>query len=128
MIVLDTATWIWRASDPKRLSTKARRAIDEAERAFVSAISVWEVAMLVARRRIQLDRSVEQWVDIALALPTIQLAPLEPAIAVRSTKLPGEFHSDPADRMIVATALENGASVVTPDERIRSYPHVQCIW
>lgn len=128
MIVLDTATWIWRASDPKRLTTSARRAIDEAESALVSAISVWEVAMLVAKRRIQLDRPVEQWVDIALALPGIQLAPLEPAIAVRSTKLPGEFHPDPADRIIVATALENAVPIVTPDERIRSYPHVQATW
>ncbi|HME69951.1 MAG TPA: type II toxin-antitoxin system VapC family toxin [Myxococcota bacterium] len=128
MIVLDTATWIWRASDPKRLTTSARRAIDEAERALVSAISVWEVAMLVAKRRIQLDRPVEQWVNIALALPGIQLAPLEPAIAVRSTKLPGEFYPDPADRIIVATALENAARIITPDERIRSYPHIQSTW
>lgn len=128
MIVLDTATWIWRASDPKRLTTSARRAIDEAERALVSAISVWEVAMLVAKRRIQLDRPVEQWVDIALALPGIQLAALEPAIAVRSTKLPGEFHPDPADRIIVATALENAVPIITPDDRIRSYPHVQSAW
>ncbi len=128
MIVLDTATWIWRASDPKRLTTSARRAIDQAERALVSAISVWEVAMLVAKRRIQLDRPVEQWVDIALALPGIQLAPLEPAIAVRSTKLPGEFHPDPADRIIVATALENAVPIITPDDRIRSYPHVQSAW
>ena len=128
MIVLDTATWIWRASDPKRLTTSARRAIDQAERALVSAISVWEVAMLVAKRRIQLDRRVEQWVDIALALPGIQLAPLEPAIAVRSTKLPGEFHPDPADRIIVATALENAVPIITPDDRIRSYPHVQSAW
>ena len=128
MIVLDTATWIWRASDPKRLTTSARRAIDEAERVLVSAISVWEVAMLVAKRRIQLDRPVEQWVDIALALPGIQLAPLEPAIAVRSTKLPGEFHSDPADCIIVATALENAVPIITPDARIRSYPHVQSAW
>jgi PIN domain nuclease of toxin-antitoxin system len=128
VIVLDTATWIWRASDPKRLTTSARRAIDEAERALVSAISVWEVAMLVAKRRIQLDRPVEQWVDIALALPGIQLAPLEPAIAVRSAKLPGEFHPDPADRIIVATALENAVPIITPDDRIRSYPHVQSAW
>ena len=128
MIVLDTATWIWRASDPKRLTTRARRAIDEAESALVSAISVWEVAMLVAKRRIQLDRPVEQWVDIALALPGIQLAALDPAIAVRSTKLPGEFHPDPADRIIVATALENAVAIITPDERIRSYPHVQSAW
>jgi len=128
VIVLDTATWIWRASDPKRLTTSARRAIDEADRVLVSAISVWEVAMLVAKRRIQLDRPVEQWVDIALALPGIQLAPLDPAIAVRSTKLPGEFHPDPADRIIVATALENAVPIITPDERIRSYPHVQSAW
>ena len=128
MIVLDTAAWIWRASDPKRLTTRARRAIDEAERVLVSAISVWEVAMLVAKRRIQLDRPVEQWVDIALALPRIQLALLEPAIAVRSTKLPGNFHPDPADRIIVATALERAVPIVTPDERIRSYPHVQSMW
>jgi PIN domain nuclease of toxin-antitoxin system len=128
VIVLDTATWIWLASDPKRLSARAKRAIDQAERAFVSAISAWEVAMLVAKRRIQLDRPVERWIDLALALPGIQLAPLEPAIAVRSTKLPGEFHPDPADRMIVATALEHAVPVVTPDERIRSYPHVQSTW
>jgi len=128
VIVLDTATWIWRASDAKRLSSRARRAIDEAESLLVSAISVWEVAMLVAKRRIQLDRPVEQWVDIALALPGIQLAALEPAIAVRSAKLPGEFHPDPADRIIVATALECSAPIVTPDDRIRSYPHVQSLW
>jgi PIN domain nuclease of toxin-antitoxin system len=128
VILLDTATWIWRASDPKRLSASARRNIDRAEHALVSAISVWEVAMLVAKRRIQLDRPVEQWVDVALALPGIQLAPLEPAVAVRSTKLPGEFHPDPADRIIVATALEKGVSIITPDDRIRSYPHVQSSW
>ena len=115
MIVLDTATWIWRASDPERLTTSGRRAIDQAERVLVCAISVWEVAMLVAKRRVQLDRPVEQWVGIALALPGIQIAPLEPAIAVRSTKLPGEFGPDPADRIIVATALEN--AVLNPHAR-----------
>jgi PIN domain nuclease of toxin-antitoxin system len=128
LIVLDTATWIWRASDPKHLSTAARRAIDQAEHKLVSAISVWEVAMLVAKRRIQLDRPVELWVDMALALPGIQLAPLDPSIAVHSTKLPGDFHPDPADRIIVATALENAMPIVTPDERIRSYPHVRSTW
>jgi PIN domain nuclease of toxin-antitoxin system len=128
VIVLDTAAWIWRASDPKRLSTTARRAIDQADRSLVSAISVWEVAMLVAKRRIRLDRPVETWIDVALALPGIELAPLDPAIAVRSTKLPGTFHPDPADRIIVATALENAVPIITPDERIGSYPHVQSVW
>ena len=63
-----------------------------------------------------------------LDVPGIQLAPLEPAIAVRSTKVPGEFHPDPADRIIVATALENAVPIITPDDRIRSYPHVQSAW
>jgi PIN domain nuclease of toxin-antitoxin system len=128
LIVLDTAAWIWRVSDPKRLSARARRAIDGAETVLVSAISVWEIAMLVAKRRIQLDRAVEDWVDVALALPGIQLASLEPAIAVRSSRLPGEFHPDPADRIIVATALEMTAPIITPDERILRYPHVQSAW
>ena len=128
MIVLDTAAWIWRASDPKQLTPAARRAIDAAEGVLVSAISVWEVAMLVAKRRIQLDRPIEQWVDLALSLPGVQLAPLEPSIAMRSTKLPGDFHPDPADRIVVATALEYAIPIVTPDERIRSYPHVQSTW
>jgi PIN domain nuclease of toxin-antitoxin system len=128
VIVLDTATWIWLASDPGRLSLAARTAIERVDLALVSAISVWEIGMLVAKQRIRLDRPVEQWVDLALALPTIQLAALDPAIAVRSTQLPGTLHSDPADRIIVATALEAAAPIVTPDERIRAYPHVQSTW
>ena len=128
LIVLDTAAWIWHASDPERLTGRARQAFDEAERVLVSAISIWEVAMLVAKRRIQLDRPIEQWIDTAIAMPKVQLAALEPAIAVRSTMLPGAFHPDPADRITVATALEHGIAVVTPDERIRSYPHVQSTW
>jgi PIN domain nuclease of toxin-antitoxin system len=128
VIVLDTAAWIWLASDPARLSARARRAIDGAEVALVSAISVWEMAMLVAKRRIQLDRPVDRWVDLALSLPGVELATLDPAIAIRSTRLPGELPGDPADRIIVATALEAASAVCTPDERIRAYPHVQSVW
>ena len=128
MIVLDTASWIWLASDPRRLSSRARRQIEAADVALVSAVSVWEVAMLVARRRIALDREVGDWVGLALALPKVELASLDPAIAIRSTQLPGEFHADPADRIIVATALERSAPVVTPDRRILDYPHVRAEW
>ena len=128
MIVLDTASWIWLASDPRRLSARARRSIEAADRALVSAISVWEVTMLVARRRIALDREVGDWVALALALPKLELASLDPAIAIRSTQLPGDFHADPADRIIVATALELSAPLITPDRRIRAYPHVRAEW
>ena len=131
MILLDTHVLVRYLMGDKKLGRRAVASIDKAlpdDEVFVSAISFWEVAMLVAKRRIQLDRPVEQWVDVALALPGIQLAPLDPGIAVLSTKLPGEFHPDPGDRMIVATALEHGVPVVTPDERIRAYPHVRSTW
>jgi PIN domain nuclease of toxin-antitoxin system len=128
MILLDTATWIWRASDPKHLSRAAKRAIEGTDRLAVSAISLWEIAMLVAKRRIELDRPIDDWIDAALALPGIELVQLEPRIAVRSTRLPGAFQPDPADRIIVATALERAIRIATPDQRIRSYPHVQTIW
>jgi PIN domain nuclease of toxin-antitoxin system len=128
LIVLDTASWIWLASDPRRLSARARRHIEATDTALVSAISVWEVAMLVARRRIVLDREVEDWVALALALPKLELASLDPGIAIRSTRLPGDFHADPADRLIVATALERAALLITPDRRILDYPHVRAEW
>jgi PIN domain nuclease of toxin-antitoxin system len=128
VIVLDTAAWIWLVSDPRRLSTRARKQIEGADVALVSALSVWELAMLVARRRITLDRDIEDWVALALALPKLELASLDPAIAIRSTRLPGDFHADPADRIIVATALERSASLVTPDRRILDYPHVRAEW
>jgi PIN domain nuclease of toxin-antitoxin system len=128
VIVLDTASWIWLASDPRRLSARARRHVEAADAALVSAISVWEVAMLVARRRIALDREVEEWVALALALPKVELASLDPAIAIRSTRLPGEFPADPADRIIVATAIERSAPLITPDRRILDYPHVRAEW
>jgi PIN domain nuclease of toxin-antitoxin system len=128
LIVLDTASWIWLASDPRRLSARARDRIEAADQALVSAISVWEVSMLVARRRIELDRDVEDWVALALALPKLELASLDPAIAIRSTRLPGEFHADPADRIIVATAIERSAALITPDQRMRAYPHVRAEW
>lgn len=84
--------------------------------------------MLGPTRRIRLDRPVEDWVDVALALPGIELAPLEPAIAIRSTRLVAGCHPDPADRIIVATALVHACAVVTPDSRIQSYPHAQSTW
>jgi len=84
--------------------------------------------MLVAKRRIALDRPIEDWVEAALALPGVDVVQLEARIAIRSTRLPGAFHPDPADRIIVATALERSVPLVTPDDRIRDYQHVQSIW
>jgi PIN domain nuclease of toxin-antitoxin system len=128
LIVLDTHVWIWWISAPRKLSLHARRAIDEAKELAVSAISLWEVAMLVAKSRLELDRDVGLWMRQALAAPRIGLAPLSVEIAVRSTTLGHDFHGDPADRLIVATALELNAALVTKDDRLRSWNGILTVW
>ncbi len=84
--------------------------------------------MLVAKGRLVFDRDVAVWLDLALKLPGVELVALSPRIALRSAKLEEGFLGDPADRIIVATALEYGCTIVSKDERIRTYPHVRVIW
>jgi PIN domain nuclease of toxin-antitoxin system len=87
----------------------------------VSVISVWEVAMLEAKGRIRLSKDCLSWVNEALRAPGLGLIPLTPEIAVDSSRLPGVFHGDPADRILVATARRQGAILLTRDEKILSY-------
>ncbi|WP_298437537.1 type II toxin-antitoxin system VapC family toxin [Geobacter sp.] len=131
MIVLDTHAWVWWVSSSEMLGAAARRAVDEAARAhelFVSTISAWEVAMLVEKGRLSLTLDVRDWIARSEALPFLTFVPLSNAIAVESVRLPGFPHADPADRIIVATALSLGAILVTKDEKISAYPHVKCLW
>jgi len=88
---------------------------------LVSAISVWEVGMLEAKGRIILEQDCLDWVRDALAAPGTRLAPLEPAIAIASSRLPGAFHGDPADRIIIATARAYACPIVTADHAIIAY-------
>ena len=128
MIVLDTHAWVWWAAEPKRLSVRATRAIEESAEIGVSAVSAWEVAMLVAKERLTLDRDVLVWVRQALALPGIVLVPLSPEIAVASAALGADFPGDPADRILAATAFRHRAPLVTRDRRLRSLPSLRTIW
>ncbi len=124
MIVLDTHTLIWLIAGDRRLGETARAAIEESaqtDRAAVSAITPWEIAMLAEKGRLRLGREVRSWIDEALALPGIFLAPIEPAVAIDSVRLPGGFHADPADRFIVSTARRFDAPVITADRAILSY-------
>ena len=128
MIVLDSHAWVWWATSSANLSKKAARAIQVDHTVYVSAISCWEVAMLVMKGRLVFDRDLEVWLDLALKLPGVQLASLSPRIAVRSARLGEGFRGDSADCIIVATALEYGCAIVSKDQRIHSYPHVRSIW
>ena len=128
LIVLDTHVWIWWAGSPARLSARARAAIEAAAELGVSAIRVWELATLVAKKRLELDRDVLTWARQALALPRVSLLPLTPEIAVRSAALSLELSADPADRIIAATAAELGSSLVSRDARLRELDSPKTIW
>jgi PIN domain nuclease of toxin-antitoxin system len=111
-----------------KLSAHARTSIDEANAIGVSAISCWEVAMLVHRRRITFDRDTLLWVQQALARPGVRLLPITPRVAVRSTQLGKEAPSDPADRLIIATALEERVPIVTRDAEIIDSGLCETLW
>jgi PIN domain nuclease of toxin-antitoxin system len=91
----------------------------------ISVISCWEVAKLVEYNRLTLPCPIEEWFEQATAYPGIQLLNVTPRIAVESTKLPGTFHRDPADQIIVATARIYDSPLLTADDRILNYPHVR---
>jgi PIN domain nuclease of toxin-antitoxin system len=127
MIVLDTHIWVWWVHGSEQLTSPQTQIIQASETNAigVSAISVWEVAKLVENRRLELPCSLRQWFDEALSYPGIRLIELTPAIAIESTRLPGDFHRDPADQIIVATARLYDCPLVTSDSRILKYPHVK---
>lgn len=129
MIVLDTHIWVWWASESAELTAGQRQALQAHSGAGlgVSIISCWEVAKLVERGRLQLTLPVESWLEQALALPGVQLLELTPRIVVESTQLPGEFHRDPADQLIVATARIYDVPLLTADGKVLAYPHVQTV-
>lgn len=123
-VLLDTHALVWLVAGDGRLRLAARRCIEAAaqeQQLWVSAITPWEIGMLVAKGRLVLDRDVMDWLQAALALPGIRVAPLEPAVAVAGTRLPGELHGDPADRLIVATARHLGATLITADAALLAY-------
>ncbi len=131
MIVLDTHAWVWWVSKPELLSPYAKNAADDAARRhelFVSTISSWEVALLIEKGRLLLSLDVRDWIARCEALPFIIFVPVSNSIAVASVRLPGFPHADPADRIIVATAMSLGANLVTKDEKIQGYPHLKTIW
>ena len=130
MILLDTHVLIWWANgEHERLSAAAIAAIEaEEQQRLVSAISCWEVAMLAERGRLGLSVDMERWLNLVASVPRLQLLPLSPAVAVASTRLPGTFHADPADRFLVAQSRHLNIPLVTADSKIRAYPHVRSLW
>ena len=127
-ILLDTHVWIWASLDDRTsLSPRAVRVIKEAKRKWVSAISCWELAKLVERKRIGFSIPVLNWITRSFNEMDISIADFSPEIAVESTQLKG-FHKDPADQIIVATSRVLGVPLLTSDRRILDFPDVETIW
>jgi PIN domain nuclease of toxin-antitoxin system len=118
LLLVDTHTLIWMVEQAPKLGAQTAEALNRAgweNRIAVSAITPWEIGLLVNKGRLQLGADVMHWIRTALAQPGVRLAALEPEIAVESTRLPFEMHADPADRILVATARHLGATLVTAD-------------
>jgi PIN domain nuclease of toxin-antitoxin system len=131
MIVLDTHVWLWWVSNPALLSAAARKAIDHAMadgEICISSISVLEVAILVKKGRLEFTMPAEDWIARSEALHFLRFIPVDNRIAIKSANLPGQLHDDPADRIIIATTISLGGTLITKDEKIRKYQHVRTAW
>jgi PIN domain nuclease of toxin-antitoxin system len=125
VIVLDTHAWVWWVDDHPRLNRSVRDRIDAEDDVRVCAISLLEIATAVGLGRLTLRPSAEHWLQIAQTAEQIHIEPLSDTLCLQSTTLPGTFHRDPADRLIVALARKLNVALVTADHKMLAYPHVK---
>jgi len=130
MILLDTHTWIWSHSATKLLSDNVKILIKQTQtdQRAIASISIWEFAMMVTKGRINVKIDPKRWLNNAIGNSGLQVIELTPEIAMESCNLPGGFHKDPADQIIVATARTHNLTLLTKDRKIIEYPHVKAIW
>ncbi|MBW2112782.1 MAG: type II toxin-antitoxin system VapC family toxin [Deltaproteobacteria bacterium] len=129
--LLDTHTWVWWYMHPQKLSPKVTNLIGDTnqyDELLLSAISPWEFCKLLEKGRIAISCNPEDWLNAAFDLPKLRLINLSPVLAYRSTVLPPPFHNDPADQIIVATARQENAVILTKDRAILEYEHVKSLW
>ena len=129
--VLDTHTWIWWHINPNKLSNKVIKLISNQnnyDELLLSEISPWEFCKLIEKGRLQINIPSEKWIEKALDMPRLRLCQLSPDIACQSTTLLQPFHYDPADQIIVSTAILESAILITKDERLQGYAHVKTFW
>jgi PIN domain nuclease of toxin-antitoxin system len=128
--LLDTHTWLWLVEASDRLPPRARSILQDVANAplGISAISPWEIAKKSSLAKLSLSLPCREWILQSSRNPGVRLLPLSPEIAYEAIHLPGEFHRDPADQIIVATARLQNLTVITCDRRILAYAHVRTVW
>jgi PIN domain nuclease of toxin-antitoxin system len=129
LILLDTHVLVWMVGAPERVSPAAAETIASAAQLAISLASIQEIAYLVVRGRLDMDRPVEQWMADALNVYEIRGLPSTVSATLRAGSLdPKEFHGDPIDRLIYATAVENDARLITADDRLRRFDPQRTVW
>lgn len=128
MILLDTCTLIWLMSNEDKLSKKAREMIEHDQQPlFLSSVSALEIGILHQKKRIGLELAVAEWLEKSMEFMAIKEIPVTISIAAASTAL-DDHHQDPADRIIIATAIENNLTILSPDTNIHRYKNVKVVW
>lgn len=131
MILLDTHALIWWVSDMDKIPLNARQAIQKEIKngqLGVSSISIWEICMLVKKGRLKLTMNLDLWLQKVESLPILSFIPVDNYIAKNSVSLDADALKDPADRIIAATALHSGLTLITGDQKIRKCGLVKTIW
>jgi PIN domain nuclease of toxin-antitoxin system len=128
MKVLDTHAWLWWCADIAKIPARLRGELAKERELVVSTISAWEVAMLVAKGRLGLRGDTRSAIRALMAAPRIRMAPVTEAVALEAGLFASTFHGDPADRIIVATALDLRATLVTKDRLISSAGLITTEW
>lgn len=128
LTILDTHAWMWWSDGGGKLSPKARRAIERSGRLGISPISLWEIAALAEHGRVRFSRSTSEWLEAALSRPRVEVMPFTARIACSAAGFGDTIPGDPADRLILATALEHHAPLVTKDARLGEIDFVRTIW
>ena len=129
MILLDTHVLVWLAGEPERLSPAALQALEPGPQLAICLASIQEIAYLVVRGRLAMDRPVDVWIGDALNVHEVRALSPTVSDSLRAGSLdPGEFHGDPVDRLIYATAVEHDARLVTADRRLRAFDPERTVW
>lgn len=131
MILLDTCAIIWDALDRSCLTSKALKAIDRADQhnaLIISDISIWEIAMLIKKGRIEIDTSSANFMNLFLQARNISVVQISPEIAELSTNFGTDIGNDPADRLIAATSIIHNAQLVTADRQLLESEIVDTLW
>lgn len=131
MLVLDTHVLIWWVNGDSKLSENAKsqitQSVQQEKPILISSITAWEISMLVEKGRLTLTMDVDAWLQTVGEINSVYFVPIDNKVALESTRLPGDFHKDPADRMIVALARAHSYTLVTADEKILDYKYVRTI-